>query len=87
MWWILVFVWKASRAQILKQATDYIQQMTSKNVSVQKDIENIRKQNHYLRQQGKCYSSARILGNLNILKSTMLRLTLWTLLHMSFVCL
>jgi len=42
---------KASRAQILKQATDYIQFMTKKNGSIQKDIDNMRKQNHTLRQQ------------------------------------
>jgi len=42
---------KASRAQILKQATDYIQFMTKKNSSIQKDIDNMRKQNHTLRVQ------------------------------------
>jgi len=42
---------KASRAQILKQATDYIQFMTKKNGSIQKDIDSMKRQNQVLKQQ------------------------------------
>jgi len=41
----------ASRAQILKQATDYIQFMTKKNGSHQTDIDSLRRQNNILETQ------------------------------------
>ncbi len=43
---------QASRAQILKQATDYIQFMTKKNSSIQTDIDELKRQNHHLDMQG-----------------------------------
>lgn len=42
---------KTSRAQILKHATEYIQFMNKKNGSIQKDIDGMKRQNHYLKQQ------------------------------------
>ena len=43
---------QASRAQILKQATDYIQYMSKKNNIIQHDIDDVKKQNQVLEQQG-----------------------------------
>ncbi|CAH1790770.1 unnamed protein product [Owenia fusiformis] len=42
---------KASRAQILKQASDYIQFMTRKNTTHQQDIDDLRRQNSILENQ------------------------------------
>ncbi|UXI16546.1 hypothetical protein NH340_JMT02489 [Sarcoptes scabiei] len=42
---------KASRAQILKKAAEYIQYMRKKNTNVQTDIEEIKKQNKMLADQ------------------------------------
>uniref|UniRef100_A0A3Q3JSQ8 Protein max n=1 Tax=Monopterus albus TaxID=43700 RepID=A0A3Q3JSQ8_MONAL len=43
---------KASRAQILDKATEYIQFMRRKNHSHQQDIDDLKKQNALLEQQG-----------------------------------
>uniref|UniRef100_A0A4W5N3R2 Protein max n=1 Tax=Hucho hucho TaxID=62062 RepID=A0A4W5N3R2_9TELE len=43
---------KASRAQILDKATDYIQYMRRKNHTHQQDIDDLKKQNAMLEQQG-----------------------------------
>eukprot|EP00063_Salmo_salar_P057629 XP_014032464.1 PREDICTED: protein max-like isoform X3 [Salmo salar] len=45
---------KASRAQILDKATDYIQYMRRKNHTHQQDIDDLKKQNALLEQQGEC---------------------------------
>ena len=42
---------QASRAQILKQATDYIQFMTKKSNTIQHDIDDLKKQNSMLESQ------------------------------------
>jgi len=44
-------VGKASRAQILKKAAEYIQMMRRKNTSHQQDIEDLKKQNKILEEQ------------------------------------
>uniref|UniRef100_H2MQL9 Protein max n=1 Tax=Oryzias latipes TaxID=8090 RepID=H2MQL9_ORYLA len=43
---------KASRAQILDKATEYIQFMRRKNHTHQQDIDDLKKQNALLEQQG-----------------------------------
>uniref|UniRef100_A0A8C5AWR9 Protein max n=1 Tax=Gadus morhua TaxID=8049 RepID=A0A8C5AWR9_GADMO len=43
---------KASRAQILDKATEYIQYMRRKNTTHQQDIDDLKKQNALLEQQG-----------------------------------
>ncbi|XP_054469588.1 protein max-like isoform X2 [Anoplopoma fimbria] len=43
---------KASRAQILDKATEYIQYMRRKNHTHQQDIDDLKKQNALLEQQG-----------------------------------
>lgn len=45
---------QASRAQILDKATDYIQYMRRKNHTHQQDIDDLKKQNAMLEQQGEC---------------------------------
>ncbi|RWS30973.1 protein max-like protein [Leptotrombidium deliense] len=47
--------YKASRAQILKKAAEYIQQMRRKNVVHQQDIDDIKKQNKVLEEQSECF--------------------------------
>lgn len=47
------FVKQASRAQILDKATEYIQYMRRKNHTHQQDIDDLKKQNALLEQQGK----------------------------------
>ncbi|XP_074605749.1 MYC associated factor X [Brevipalpus obovatus] len=42
---------KASRAQILKKAADYIQFMRKKNSNLQQDIDDLKKQNKVLEEQ------------------------------------
>lgn len=42
---------KASRAQILNKATEYIEHMRKKNNSHQSDIDDLKRQNHVLDQQ------------------------------------
>ncbi|XP_042116741.1 protein max isoform X3 [Peromyscus maniculatus bairdii] len=44
---------KASRAQILDKATEYIQYMRRKNHTHQQDIDDLKRQNALLEQQGK----------------------------------
>lgn len=46
------FVQQASRAQILDKATEYIQYMRRKNHTHQQDIDDLKKQNALLEQQG-----------------------------------
>ena len=43
---------QASRAQILDKATEYIQYMRRKNTTHQQDIDDLKKQNALLEQQG-----------------------------------
>lgn len=49
---IICFVKQASRAQILDKATEYIQYMRRKNHTHQQDIDDLKKQNALLEQQG-----------------------------------
>ena len=44
---------QVSRAEILKKSTDYIQFMRNKNNSFQSDIDDLKRQNNVLEQQGK----------------------------------
>ncbi|XP_030212369.1 protein max isoform X6 [Gadus morhua] len=44
---------QASRAQILDKATEYIQYMRRKNTTHQQDIDDLKKQNALLEQQGR----------------------------------
>ena len=53
---------KSSRAQILKQATDYIQFMSKKNSSHQQDIEDLKRQNGLLEQQTRALEKAKAAG-------------------------
>ncbi|XP_069452927.1 protein max isoform X6 [Ovis canadensis] len=48
---------KASRAQILDKATEYIQYMRRKNHTHQQDIDDLKRQNALLEQQGEQWSS------------------------------
>ncbi|XP_022911856.1 protein max isoform X2 [Onthophagus taurus] len=50
---------KASRAQILKKAAEYIQTMRKKNFSHQQDIDNLRKQNSLLEAQIRTLEKAK----------------------------
>ncbi|KAF2897756.1 hypothetical protein ILUMI_08419 [Ignelater luminosus] len=50
---------KASRAQILKKAAEYIQFMRRKNSSHQQDIEDLKRQNHLLESQIRTLEKAR----------------------------
>lgn len=54
---------KSSRAQILKQATDYIQFMTKKNGIVQTDIDDMKKQTNILEQQVRALEKAKATGS------------------------
>ncbi|XP_031436145.1 protein max isoform X3 [Clupea harengus] len=46
---------QASRAQILDKATEYIQYMRRKNHTHQQDIDDLKRQNALLEQQGECW--------------------------------
>ncbi|XP_014032742.2 protein max isoform X5 [Salmo salar] len=50
---------KASRAQILDKATDYIQYMRRKNHTHQQDIDDLKKQNALLEQQVRALEKAK----------------------------
>jgi len=50
---------KASRAQILKKAAEYIQTMRKKNTSHQQDIDDLRKQNKVLEEQIRALEKAK----------------------------
>ncbi|XP_038621680.1 protein max isoform X2 [Tachyglossus aculeatus] len=52
---------KASRAQILDKATEYIQYMRRKNHTHQQDIDDLKRQNALLEQQGQSESRSRSL--------------------------
>uniref|UniRef100_A0A182JZJ3 Protein max n=1 Tax=Anopheles christyi TaxID=43041 RepID=A0A182JZJ3_9DIPT len=54
---------KASRAQILKKAAEYIQFMRRKNNSHQQDIDDLRRQNNMLESQIRHLEQARASGN------------------------
>ncbi|XP_058058340.1 protein max isoform X2 [Anopheles bellator] len=54
---------KASRAQILKKAAEYIQFMRRKNNSHQQDIDDLRRQNTLLETQIRQLEQARASGN------------------------
>uniref|UniRef100_A0A336M8F4 Protein max n=1 Tax=Culicoides sonorensis TaxID=179676 RepID=A0A336M8F4_CULSO len=54
---------KASRAQILKKAAEYIQFMRRKNSSHQQDIDDLKRQNNLLEQQIRTLERARTTGN------------------------
>lgn len=54
---------KASRAQILKKAAEYIQFMRRKNNSHQQDIDDLRRQNNQLETQIRQLEQARATGN------------------------
>lgn len=53
---------KASRAQILKQATEYIQFMSKKNGSISQDIDDLKRQNSILDQQVRALERAKRAG-------------------------
>ncbi|XP_060736146.1 protein max isoform X4 [Tachysurus vachellii] len=57
------FVKQASRAQILDKATEYIQYMRRKNHTHQQDIDDLKKQNALLEQQGKFRALEKAKGN------------------------
>ncbi|XP_064484432.1 protein max-like isoform X5 [Ornithodoros turicata] len=67
---------KASRAQILKKAADYIQTMRRKNTAHLQDIEDLKQQNKLLEEQirslektkmsGGSYSSGSVLDTMNM---------------------
>ncbi|XP_054707107.1 protein max-like [Uloborus diversus] len=54
---------KASRAQILKKAADYIQSMRRKNSAHQQDIDDLRRQNKILEEQIRTLEKAKATGN------------------------
>ncbi|XP_053488439.1 protein max isoform X3 [Ictalurus furcatus] len=54
---------KASRAQILDKATEYIQYMRRKNHTHQQDIDDLKKQNALLEQQGNFRALEKAKGN------------------------
>lgn len=54
---------KASRAQILKKAAEYIQFMRRKNNSHQQDIDDLKRQNTLLESQIRSLEQARATGN------------------------
>ncbi|XP_053488437.1 protein max isoform X1 [Ictalurus furcatus] len=57
------FVKQASRAQILDKATEYIQYMRRKNHTHQQDIDDLKKQNALLEQQGNFRALEKAKGN------------------------
>ncbi|XP_077994371.1 protein max-like isoform X4 [Glandiceps talaboti] len=54
---------KASRAQILNKATEYIQFMRRKNNAHQNDIDDLKRQNELLDKQINALEKAKALGN------------------------
>jgi len=54
---------QASRAQILKQATEYIQFMNKKNGSISQDIDDLKRQNALLDQQVRALERAKRAGS------------------------
>lgn len=56
---------KASRAQILKKAADYITTMRRKNIAHQQDIDDLKKQNKALEEQIRLLEKARTSDNIN----------------------
>jgi len=63
---------KASRAQILKQATDYIQYMNKRNGSHANDIEDLKHQNITLEQQVRALEKAKAAGTFAAAQSAIL---------------
>ncbi|KFM68307.1 Protein max, partial [Stegodyphus mimosarum] len=54
---------RASRAQILKKAADYIQSMRRKNMAHQQDIDDLKRQNKVLEDQIQSLERAKSTGN------------------------
>ncbi|XP_050694358.1 protein max-like isoform X3 [Eriocheir sinensis] len=54
---------KASRAQILKKAADYIEFMRRKNSAHQQDIDDLKKQNNLLENQIRSLEKTKYTGN------------------------
>ncbi|XP_023224367.1 protein max isoform X5 [Centruroides vittatus] len=54
---------KASRAQILKKAAEYIQFMRRKNSAHQQDIDDLKKQNKYLEEQIRTLEKTKTTGS------------------------
>lgn len=57
---------KASRAQILKKAAEYIQFMRRKNNAHQQDIEDLKRQNSLLEAQIRTLEKAKTSGSFNL---------------------
>lgn len=54
---------KVSRAQVLKQASEYIQFMSKKNGAIQQDIEDMKRQNNALEHQIRMLERGRATGS------------------------
>ncbi|XP_071833591.1 protein max-like isoform X2 [Apostichopus japonicus] len=63
---------KASRAQILNKATEYIEHMRKKNNSHQSDIDDLKRQNHVLDQQIRLLEKTASVPGGNELETTQL---------------
>jgi len=66
---------KASRAQILKKAADYISFMRRKNTSVQADIDDLKRQNKVLEEQIRSMEKAKSSGITNFSGTSLLDAT------------
>uniref|UniRef100_A0A8B9YYD0 Protein max n=1 Tax=Buteo japonicus TaxID=224669 RepID=A0A8B9YYD0_9AVES len=64
---------KASRAQILDKATEYIQYMRRKNHTHQQDIDDLKRQNALLEQQGEGVPQAPSAGGRTLSWSSKVR--------------
>ncbi|KAK2161706.1 hypothetical protein LSH36_111g04030 [Paralvinella palmiformis] len=62
---------QASRAMILKQATDYIQFMAKKNGSIQADIDDLKRQTAVLEQQVRALEKAKTTGSFAVQSSAL----------------
>jgi len=63
---------KASRAQILKKAAEYIQVMRRKNTGHQQDIDDLKKQNKVLEEQIRALEKAKSSGFANFSSASLL---------------
>ncbi|KAK8737091.1 hypothetical protein OTU49_004799 [Cherax quadricarinatus] len=61
---------KASRAQILKKAADYIEFMRRKNSAHQQDIDDLKKQNNLLETQIRSLEKTKYTGNFAAMTSS-----------------
>ncbi|KAG0726275.1 Protein max [Chionoecetes opilio] len=66
---------KASRAQILKKAADYIEFMRRKNSAHQQDIDDLKKQNNLLENQIRSLEKTKYTGNFAAMTSNSQLLT------------